>query len=81
MSKHHIEDVDGDVRLRVATVHRDGKNRHGKSEAEENYPAFAANIRQNQQFHDRYTQAAECASIAGLVMQASGSRWDLRWVV
>lgn len=79
MTKHHVEDVDGSVRLRVATSVPGG--RHRKSEAEENYPAFAANIRKNQQFHDRYTQAAQCATVAGMAMQASGTHWNLQWIV
>ena len=80
MSKHHFEDVDPNVRHTIPAIPGSG-GKHAKSEAEENYPAFAKNIRANQQFNDRYTRANQCATIAAMAMQASGSKWNLQWEV
>ena len=80
MSKHHVEDIDDDVRIRVAYI-ASGPPQHAKNEKADLYPAFAGNIVENQRRWEDAAHMANHAAIAAAVMNLSRGKWNLEWEV
>lgn len=81
MSKHHVEDVSDDVRIRVAYI-ASGPPQHAKEDAlPKLYAPFEANIVENQQRRQKAEAMAMHAALAGAVMNHSEGQWNIEWRV